>query len=137
MAAHGIDIFDIEFWNGQAPGFAQADIESHTRPGTVGTYQINRGVKGKPFEVQVRHILPTYVDANAMLRALYLLPGTGPVQVKYNFINYLGIYSHLYTVDQVMEGTAKALGGAIGPTYFYPFGGEVSARLVLTPHLII
>lgn len=137
MAAHGIDVFDIEFWNGPAPEFAQPVIESHTRPGVWGTYQVNNGVKGQAFEVTLKHVVDSYVNANLLLAQWNTLVGIGPVQIKYNGINYLGTYGHLYSLDRILSRHAYATVGAIGPNYFYPFGGVAKMRCVLTPHPVV
>ena len=76
----------------------------------------------------------TYVEAQAALATWNTLIGIGPVQVKYMNVNYLGVYGHLYSVDQMLERDAYALNGALGPSYYYPFGGVARIRVVLTPH---
>jgi len=137
MAAHGIDVYDFEHWIGPAPEFAQPQVENHTRPGTWGTYQVQTGVKGRQFERELRHVFSTYLEAQAALAFWNTLVGVGPLQLKYNNVNYAGIYGHLYSVDRIIEPDAYALNGALGPTYYYPFGGVAKMRIVLTPHPIL
>lgn len=134
MSAHGVDVFNFEFWDGAAPALTQEQVTTHTRPGANGVGQTLAGVWERSFEAVLTADYNSYLSAMVGFNLMRFIVGTGPVQVKYNNINYLGTFGHLYFVDRVTMVSCKVHPRLIGPTYSFIGGARLRVRFRMTPH---
>lgn len=131
--AHTIGGVVFQLWDGPPPLFVQQQVTSHTRPGVEGVSQQNVGKWARQFEAVVTAHYVNYTTAVNAYFSLAAMPGDDPQIVIYNDINYWLTYGHLYTVDNVEPIRIRAAALLTGPGYFFYSGGEMVARLLMTP----
>lgn len=133
MSAHGIDIFNFEFWRSGPPQLVHEQVVTHTRPGADGIGQTKLGQWGRPFSAELDADFATYGEAMAVYGLLTQIVGTGPVPLKYNQINYMNTFGHLYLVDGVQLIRCKRMNRLIGPGYDFIGGSRLTVSIQLTP----
>jgi len=136
VSAHGIDIFNFEFWQGPAPALPQNKTVAHHRPGADDVALQLLGSWADPFSVVLtsHHAsLAAAVETYNLMRAVV---GTGWLPVKYADLNYTGLFSvgyHALAVEQLHTHTSVLL---IGPGYSYSSGGVLITRWDLQPEAL-
>ena len=136
MSVYGIDIFNFEFWEGPPPPVPTPKvIESH-RPGATGVAQQIIGTWGDTFDAKLTAHFANQlaaITAHAMMKAVI---GTGPMPVKYNNINWSGMYGVVYHVDDIQLVSLRSVPRILGPTYDFPGGAILITKWTLTPQQV-
>ncbi len=133
MSAHGIDVFNIEFWRSGPPQLVHEQVQTHTRPGADGIGQTKLGQWGRPFSSTIEMHFSSFANALLGYGNFTLIVGTGPVQVKYGQVNYLATFGHMYLVDTASLESCSAHPRLKGPGYDYIGGGRVVLTIQMTP----
>jgi len=136
MSAYGIDIFNFEFWDGPPPPVPTTKvIESH-RPGASGVAQQIIGAWGDTFDVNLRSHWAGQLPAVNAYALMKLIIGTGPVPVKFNYINWSSMYGVLYHVDNVDLVALRSVPRLIGIGYDFIGGAILTTKWTLTPQQV-
>jgi hypothetical protein len=133
MAAYGIYTFDFVRWEGPPPPLVKQHVATFNKIGQPGISAQRTGIHGDPFEAVLTSVFATQFNQIVVEEAYRDLIGTDPVQIKWNNINYLMQYFHLYLVTGVETLRIKAHPLLIGPGYSYAGGYLVQTRWSMIP----
>lgn len=133
MSAHRIATFNFEFWEGDPPGLAAAQIETLTRAGTNGHTELNLGRWGQPFRARLTSHWASYTAAMAAWRLYQAAIGAGRLDVIYNSINMRTAFRTRYTVQTLALIQCQANVRLIGPGYNLPNGGKLVTEWGMMP----
>lgn len=141
MPNHSIGNEEFEFWEPAPPKLVTQTVESFSRPGVDGVGQQLAGIRGKQFEAICTAHFPSYIQALDRTGIYRALIGTGLFTVIYNNVNFFTGWQTKYSIDDyetVDCYTALVTGpSGSGNSYYYPSGGVVVARFLMTPHKIV
>lgn len=133
MAAYGIGIFDFVRWEGPPPPLVKQHVATFNKIGLPGISAQRTGIHGDPFEVMLTSVFATQANQITVEEAYRDLIGADPVQVKWNNLNFLMQYYHLYLVTGVETMRIKAHPLLVGPGYSYAGGYLVQTRWSMVP----
>lgn len=133
MAQHYIDVFSFQFWRSAPPLTVHYQSESFTRVGVDGIGKLRTGRRGKQFEATVEEDVISYAYAMGLIPLYHAIPGSGPIRVIYNSIDYAARFNHLYLVDAVEVMECKTHPRLVGPNYDFLGGARITVRWTMTP----
>jgi len=133
MAAYGISIFDFVRWEGPPPPLVKQHVATFNKIGQPGISAQRTGIHGDPFEATLTSVFATQLNQITVEEAYRDTIGANPVQVKWNNINFMMQYLHLYLVVSVDTISVKAHPLLIGPGYSFPGGYLVQTRWTMVP----
>lgn len=136
MSAYGIDVFNFEFWAGPPPVVPTPKIIESHRPGADGVAQQIIGTWGDTFEASLTSHWASQLAAITGHAFMKLIIGTGPVPIKYNYINWSSMYGVLFHVDAVEPVSLRSVPRLIGPNYDYVGGAILITKWTLTPQQV-
>lgn len=136
MASYGIDNFNFEFWDGPPPPVPTQKVVTAHRPGVSGVSHQLLGTWGDTFAVTLTSHWANQLAAIQGHALMVPLIGSGGKYVKYNDINWTGMYGVLYNVDAIDILDLRSSLCLIGPTYYFPNGASLVTRWTLTPQKV-
>lgn len=136
MSAHGIDVFNFEYWDGQPPTVPQQHAMAYTRPGAADVSVQLLGIWGDQFEVVLTSHWPSTLAATVGYNTMRLVVGTGWLTCKYANLNYTGLYGVGYHALNVTQVDLRVAALLKGPGYTYTNGGILVTRWTLQPEIL-
>ena len=136
MSAYGIDAFNFEFWDGPPPVVPTQKVSVSHRPGVSGVSHQLLGFWGNTFDVSLTSHWASQllaITAHAQMNAII---GTGGKFLKYNNVNWSGMYGVVFNVDDIELVTLKSMPRLIGPNYDFVAGVSLVTRFTLTPQKV-
>lgn len=131
--AHAIGTELFSYWEGDPPALPIQHVARFTRPGINGVGLQLAGRWGEPFEAICTAHYPSYPLAIARELNYNMLVGDGPRIVIYNQLDYAILFGVVYTVESYQTVEIQA-GEFLGPGFYFPNGGKITGRFILTPH---
>jgi len=133
MSAHGIDIFNFEYWDGPPPSVPSKKMLSYNRAGAVNVSLQYVGKWSDPFEVTLTSHYSSLTNAVAGYNLMLQVIATGWLAVKYADQNYTGLFSVGYHALDIQQTDLRKAAYLIGPGYAYANGGRLVTRWTLQP----
>jgi len=136
MSNYSIDQFNFEFWQGSPPTVPSTKMVVTRRPGVSGVSHHILGTWGDTFEATLTSHYASQILALQAYTLMLALIGTGGKFLKYNNLNFSGLYGTVYHVNNVELTSLRSVPRLIGPGYDFTGGAILVTKFTLTPQKV-